>query len=182
MNKFTLDKDNCVLMVIDIQEKLVPAMQKVHKVIKNTRTLIATAKEFNIPIITTEQYPKGLGKTVTELQSLVDPNYLFEKVSFTAYTPQVKGLLQSLNKKKIIIVGMETHVCVFQTIRDLLTDGYEVFLACDAVCSRKKTNYKNAISLISNMGAVVTNTETIIFDLLKEAGTPEFKALSKLIK
>ena len=77
---------------------------------------------------------------------------------------------------------METHICVFQTVRDLLSEGYEVFLASDAICSRTKENSKSGLELMANMGAVVTNTETIIFDLLKEAGTPEFKVLSKLIK
>ena len=77
---------------------------------------------------------------------------------------------------------METHICVFQTARDLLNDGYQVFVVSDGVCSRSKENYLNGLSLMENMGAVITNTETVIFDLLKKAGTKEFKALSKLIK
>lgn len=182
MTKFTLDKDETILMVIDIQERLVPAMKVADKVIDNTNILISAAKEFNMPIVTTEQYPRGLGNTVPELKDHIDPNYLFAKTSFTAYTDEVKETFAKLNRKKIIITGMETHVCVFQTIRDLILEGYEVFLASDAVCSRSKKNYKNGLRLIENMGAVVTNTETIVFDLLKVAGTPEFKVLSKLIK
>lgn len=182
MNRFTLDKNETTLMVIDIQDRLVPVMSVADQVIDNTNILIATAKEFNMPIVTTEQYPKGLGNTVPELKDQINSNYLFEKNSFTAYTDEVKILLAQLNRKKILITGMETHICVFQTIRDLISDGYLVFIAADAVCSRTKENYKNGLQLIENMGAVVTNTETIVFDLLKKAGTPEFKTLSKLIK
>lgn len=182
MNKFILDKDQAILMVIDIQERLVPAMSDADQVINNTNILISAAKEFNMPMITTEQYPRGLGPTVPQLKGNIDPNYLFEKTSFTAYTEDVKRTLEKLGRKKIIIAGMETHVCVFQTIRDLLTEGYEVFVASDGVCSRSEKNYKNGLLLIENMGGVITNTETIVFDLLKAAGTPEFKVLSKLIK
>lgn len=184
MNKFILDKDQTVLMVVDIQDRLVPAMKTkiADKVIKNTNTLLSSAKELGMPIITTEQYPRGLGNTIFELRGSIDPNYVFEKTCFTAYTDDVAKTLKELNRKKIIITGMETHICIFQTVRDLLDNGYEVFLTSDAVCSRKKDNYLNGLKLMENMGAVVTNTETIIFDLLKVAGTPEFKVLSQLIK
>lgn len=182
MNKFILDKDQALLMVIDIQERLVPAMNVADQVINNTNILISAAKEFKMPIITTEQYPRGLGDTVPELKAHIDPNYVFAKTSFTAYTEEVKQAMEKLGRKKIIITGMETHICVFQTIRDLLTEGYEVFVSSDGVCSRTNENHKNGLSLIENMGAVITNTETIIFDLLKRAGSPEFKTLSKLIK
>lgn len=182
MNKFTLDKQDTILMVIDIQERLVPAMSLADQVIKNTTILISAAKEFNMPIITTEQYPRGLGPTLGELKDLIGPNYLFEKTSFTAYTEEVKLALEKLNRKKVIITGTETHVCVLQTIRDLLASGYDVFIASDAVCSRSQANFLNALDLIKSMGAVVTNTESIVFDLLKDAASPEFKTLSKLIK
>ena len=101
---------------------------------------------------------------------------------FSAYTEEIVTAIKETGGKKIIITGMEAHICVFQTVRDLLAAGYEVFVVSDAVCSRTKGNYLNALSLMSNMGAVVTNTETVLFDLLKEAGTAEFKALSPLIK
>lgn len=182
MNKFTLDRNDSLLMIIDIQERLVPVMKKGEKIIDKTNILISAAKELELPIITTEQYPKGLGPTVSQLKSNINSDNIFEKVTFTAYTEQVSSMLESLNRKKIIITGMETHICVFQTVRDLLAKGYEVFLVSDAVCSRSKDNYKNGLRLIESMGAMITNTETVIFDLLKEAGTPEFKTLSKLIK
>lgn len=182
MDKFFLQTEDALLMVIDIQEKLVPAMKYGDKVTKNINTLIAIARALEIPIVVTEQYPKGLGATIPEIKNNLGEILIYEKVSFTACTDEVKAVLSQLGRKKIIITGMETHVCVFQTVRDLLKEGFQVFLPQDAVCSRTKDNYRNGLSLISDMGAVITNTETILFDLMKKAGTPQFKELSKLIK
>lgn len=182
MYKFTLDREDTLLMVIDIQERLVPVMKYKDQVINNTNILIKVAKEMGFPVIVTEQYPKGLGRTVAEVIELVDEGDIYSKNSFTAYTNEVKDALESLGRKKILITGMESHVCVFQTVRDLLSEGYQVFLVRDGVSSRTKENYLNALDLMQSMGAVITNTETAIFDLLKVSGTPEFKTLSKLIK
>lgn len=182
LEKYILRQDETVLMVIDIQEKLVPVMKHAKEVIQNTNILISIAKELKIPIIVTEQYPKGLGKTVSDLSNNFKETLTYEKITFSSCTDEVTTTLRSLRRKKIIITGMETHVCVFQTVRDLLNLGYQVFVASDAVCSRTKNNYKNGLSLMSSMGAIVTNTETIFFDLMKKAGTPQFKELSKLIK
>lgn len=182
MDKFTLLPEDTVLMLIDIQEKLVPAMPYGQKVIQNTNILIAAADKLNIPIIATEQYPRGLGKTVSQLSINSDRVSLYEKITFNGCIEEVKTYLKQLNKRKILIAGMETHICVFQTIRELLALGYQVFVIGDAVCSRTKENYLNGLALMSAMGAVVTNTETVAFDLIKEAGTPLFKEISKLVK
>ncbi|NMB01044.1 MAG: isochorismatase family protein [Firmicutes bacterium] len=182
MGRFTLNREDTVLLEIDIQEKLVPVMKYRNQVIKNNQILITAAKEMNFPVLATEQYPKGLGRTVPELLELMDEENIFSKNSFTAYTDEVKGVLQKINRKKILVTGMETHVCVFQTVRDLLADDYEVFLVKDAVASRTKENYLNGLDLMKSIGAVITNTETAVFDLLKTSGTPEFKVMSKLIK
>jgi len=182
MKNYTLNKDEAVLMIIDIQERLTPAMKYGQKVIDNTKVLISAAKAMNIPIVVTEQYPKGLGKTVEEISAKLNEVTVYEKIKFSACTDEVNNALSQISRKKIIVTGMETHVCVFQTVRDLLSMGYDVFAAGDCVCSRTKDNYNNGLSLMSEMGAVVTNTETILFDLMKESGTPLFKELSKLIK
>jgi len=182
VDKFTLKQEEAVLMIIDIQERLVPAMENGKKVVDNTNILIKTAQKLDIPIIGTEQYPKGLGKTVPEIRENIDTDGFYEKLSYSAYIDEVRQALSKLGRKKVIITGMETHVCVFQTVRDLLEDGYQVFVAGDAVCSRTRDNYLNGLSLMDKMGAVITNTESIMFDLLKVAGTPVFKELSKLIK
>lgn len=180
MDKFTLQVEDSLLLVIDIQDRLVAAMGQGAQVIERTGILLQVAKAMNIPVIVTEQYPKGLGRTVAELP--IEGAKVFEKITFSAYTAEVAEALREANRKKIIVTGMETHVCVFQTVRDLLQAGYQVFVVQDAVCSRRKMNFKNGIALMAAMGAVITNTETVFFDLMKKAGTPEFKELSKLIK
>ncbi|HHX56146.1 MAG TPA: isochorismatase family protein [Clostridiales bacterium] len=182
MDKFTLKREDTVLFVIDIQDKLLAAMKYKDQVIDKNKILISAAKEMDFPIIATEQYPKGLGRTVDELLKLMDEKDIFAKNSFTAYTDEVKESLKSLGRKKILITGMETHICVFQTTRDLINDGYQVYLVKDAVTSRAKSNYLNGLDLCQSLGAVVTNTETAVYDLLKVSGTPEFKAMLKVIK
>ena len=183
MKKYMLNKEDVLLFIIDIQDRLVPVMKHGKKIIKNNVILIETSNELEIPVILTEQYPRGLGPTILEIREAIDNNArTFEKISFTGYTDEVRGALEESGKKKVIITGMETHVCVFQTVRDLIDNGYEVFIARDAVASRKKDNFLNALDLMKSMGAVIMDTETIIFDLLKTAGTPEFKILSSLIK
>lgn len=182
MNRFTLFKEESLLLIIDVQERLVPAMKYGKEVIQNTNVLISAAHEMNIPIIVTEQYPKGLGQTVPEINDRLGKAIKFEKTSFTACIEEVATALEAEKRKKIIITGMETHVCVFQTVRDLIGLGYHVFVVSDGVSSRTEENNKSGLDLIKDMGAVVINTETVLFDLIKKSGTPEFKALSKLIK
>jgi nicotinamidase-related amidase len=182
LNKYTLNQEDSVLLIIDIQEKLIPAVNQSEQVIKNAYILLTTAQKLGIPVIATEQYPNGLGKTVPNLSSHIDPLSIFEKVSFSGCIPGVVSTLKNLGRKKVIITGMETHVCVFQTVRDLLANDFEVFIASDAVSSRTEANYKSGLSMMAEMGAVISNTETIFFDLLKRAGTPVFKELSRLIK
>lgn len=182
MDKFTLLKEESLLLIIDIQERLAPAMKYGKQVINNTNVLISVAEEMNIPIVVTEQYPKGLGQTISEINDRLGNALKFEKTLFSACTEEVVTALEEAGKRKIIITGMETHVCVFQTVRELIGLGYEVFVVSDGVSSRQKENYRNGLELMKDVGAVITNTETVIFDLMKKAGTPEFKVLSKLIK
>ena len=182
MEKYYLSKEEAVLVVIDIQEKLVPVMSQKEKVIKNTNVLISMAKSMDIPIIVTQQYSKGLGNTVPQIDENLEGAMKFEKNTFSGCIEEVMDSLEKTGRKKVVITGMETHVCVFQSVRDLLKQGYYVFVAADAVCSRTQENHNNGLSIMQDMGAVISNTETILFDMLKESGTPQFKALSKLIK
>lgn len=182
MEKYILRKEDSLLLVIDIQEKLLPTMESKKSLVKNTLMLAETARTLSVPVIITEQYPKGLGPTVPEIKQSLSDAPVIEKVTFSGWIPELESRLIEFGRKQIVVVGMETHVCVFQTVRDLLVKGYRVFAVSDAVSSRKKTHYRNAIALIREMGAVVTNTETVFFDWLKMAGTPEFKALAPLLK
>lgn len=182
MSKFDLNRENAILLVIDIQDRLVPVMKNKDQVIQNTKVLLEGARQMDIPVIVTEQYPKGLGNTVEDIKKDLGDAQVFSKNSFTAYIDEVKSALKDIGRKKIIIVGMETHICVYQTTRDLISDGYDVHIVRDAMASRTKENFLNGLDLMKNIGAVISNTETIVFDLLKKAGTPEFKIMSKLIK
>lgn len=182
MDKYYVNKDEAILFIVDIQEKLARVMEQQDFVINNNGILIQAARTLHFPLLATEQYPKGLGRTVPQLFEHLHEDEIFEKMRFTAYTDDVAQRLKSHGKMKIILTGMETHVCVLQTTRDLLAAGYQVFVVADAITSRTEKNYQNGLDLMRQMGAVITNTETVLFDLLKVAGTPEFKALSPLIK
>lgn len=181
-DKYKLNTDDTVLMIIDLQEKLMNAMKDKERVYKNSNILLKAAKQLNIPVILTEQYPKGLGITVDEIKNNLPKHFYLDKITFSACGDNLNSELSRLGRKNIIVTGSETHICVFQTVRDLLALGYNIHLAKDAVCSRTDENYNNALELMREMGAVITNTETILFDLLKLAGTPDFKVISPLIK
>lgn len=182
MKKFDLKKEEAILLVIDIQERLASIMDDKDSVVNNTKTLIEASKLLDFPLIITEQYPKGLGSTLVELTENIDNPETYEKSSFNAYLEDIKEAIDSKYRKKIIIAGMETHICVMQTARELIGAGYQVFVVEDAVCSRTVENSKNGLDQMREMGAVITNTESVVFDLLKVSGTPEFKALSQMIK
>jgi nicotinamidase-related amidase len=183
VEKFLLDKNNAILLIIDVQERLAMVMDKKDQVVRNTLHLIELARMQNIPVVVTEQYPKGLGRTLTEITSAL-PSYLpIEKVSFNccgeaSFNEQIKRL----GRKKVIVTGMETHICVLQTSVGLIQDGFDVHLVQDAVCSRTKENWRSGVEFIRDAGGAITNTETALFQLLGVAGTPEFKTISNRIK
>lgn len=181
MDKYILDRKDTVLLIVDIQERLIPAMKYKDEAIKGTNILIEACNMMDIPIIVTEQYPRGLGKTSESLEGL-EKAKVFEKTRFTACIDEVVEELERLDRKKVIVVGMETHVCVFQTVRDLVGLGYHPFLAKDAVSSRGKDNTKNGLSLIREVGGLVSNVETILFDLMKDSKDENFREISALIK
>jgi nicotinamidase-related amidase len=182
MNPNELSAQSALLMVIDIQEKLVPAMAAGGQVIRNATVMLETAGALGIPVIITEQYPQGLGGTVSALAPWLDHAMRFTKTTFSACTADVLGHLAASERKQILVVGMETHVCVYQTVRGLAALGYEVYVLRDAVCSRSEENRLNGLELMHRAGAIITNTETVFFDLLKAAGTESFRKLRALIR
>lgn len=183
MSKFTLDKDNVTLLIVDIQDRLAAAMKQREKVVENTLHLIELAKMLDIPIIVTEQYPKGLGSTVQEIKEALPSYSPIEKLTFNCCgVSDFSDALKQAGRKKIILTGMETHICVLQTALGLLQDGYAVHAVSDAICSRTKENWKVGLGFMHDAGAVITGTETVLFQLLGVAGTEEFKAVSKRIK
>jgi nicotinamidase-related amidase len=183
-DKFFLDKDNAVLVVIDVQEKLCRAMDEtaLEKLTGNIAILQEAARELGIPTVATEQYVKGLGETLCVLKEKLTAPAL-EKMTFSCCgeTPFPERL-KELGRKQVIVTGMETHVCVLQTVLELLDAGYHVHLVKDAVMSRRKENWQVGVKGAQAAGAVVTSTEAALFQLLRVAGTEEFKKLSKLVR
>jgi isochorismate hydrolase len=183
MEKFFLDKNNVALVIIDIQERLAAVMKMKEAVINNCLHLIELAKMLSIPIILTEQYPKGIGQTVEPIRRALPDYRPIEKIAFSCCDePSFLDEMKRLNKKSLIITGMETHICILQTSIGLLRESYTIHLVKDAVCSRTKENWRVACEFIRDAGGVVTCTETVLFQLLRTAGTEEFRAISKRIK
>lgn len=185
INMSIADSSNSVLMVIDIQERLTTAMpQGVRdRVIEQVEVLLTAAEALSVPVMVTEQYPKGLGHTEPALLSkLPADSPVIEKTHFSsAQVEDVSSVLQGLGRKQVFLAGMETHICVLQTALDLLKQGYEVFVIEDAVSSRAKGNQFNALQRLRFAGAVITNVESLLFEWLGDASHPEFKKLAKLI-
>ncbi len=183
LNNFFLHKQDTILVIIDIQERLAAAMGERQAVIANCLHLINAAGLLQIPVLITEQYPKGLGPTVNEIKEALQAYGLMEKIAFNCCEePDFLNKIASSGRNKIILTGMETHICVLQTCLGLLKEGYSVHVANDAVCSRKSENHKTALEFMRDAGAVITCTETVLFQLLEKAGTEEFKIISKRIK
>lgn len=182
--KFFLDAENAALVVIDVQEKLCRAMDEnvLAHLVKNAGILIDTANELKMPVIVTEQYVKGLGETLPELKEKIASAAL-EKMAFSCCgDDRFVSKINNLGRKTLIIVGMECHVCVLQTVIELLDAGYNVHLVRDAVMSRRRDNWFVGLEAARDAGAVITSTEAALFQLLKVAGTEEFKKLSKLVR
>lgn len=184
-DRFFLERDKAVLVVIDVQEKLCLAMdQKVlGKLTRNIGILLESAAELNVPVLVTEQYVKGLGATLGELKEKAGAASCYEKMSFSSCgSPEFVEKLKASGRTQVIITGMETHVCVLQTVIELRDAGFEVHVVKDAVMSRDKRNWQIAMEAMTLTGAVPTCTESVMFQLLKVAGTEEFKKLSKLVR
>ena len=169
------------LLVVDVQEKLVPVIADHERVVFNIRRLIGGAKILGVPVVATEQYRKGLGPTVPELAGQLGP--IPDKLTFSCCgCPEVFAQLRSVGIHKILVAGIEAHVCVQQTVLDLLGDGWRVYLAVDAVGSRNPLDRDTALRRMDSSGAVLTTTEAALFEWCQVAGTPEFKEISRLVR
>ncbi len=175
-------EESC-LIVIDMQDRLVPAMQAPARTIKNAGILISAAKKLEIPILLTEQYPKGLGHTVEELRRITEDIPIIEKLHFSCMKDDnFSKQFKSLHKKQVIITGMEAHICVLQTAVHLMEEGYEVFVVTDATSSRSLESEKACLDRLSSSGAGIVTTEMVVFEWLGQAGTEAFKELLPLVK
>ncbi|MFR6221241.1 MAG: isochorismatase family protein [Anaerococcus sp.] len=176
------NKDNTLLLVIDLQEKLMPAIYESDKIIKNSACLLKVFEMYGIKKIATEQYPKGLGQSVDEIKENLDDEHIFSKTSFDAITDEVYSYLKENKITNVIITGAETHICVYQTVRRLLFEGYKVFVVEDAVSSFNKEQKDLGLKAMSDMGASLVNTEMLMFDLASDAKDENFKEISKMVK
>ena len=187
-----LSRSRAALLVVDLQERLIPAMPEevAGRVLRNTAILIDAAARLGLPIVVSQQYPRGLGPTVPAIeQALAAASaggaalHRFDKLEFSAAAaPAFSMILPRLDRDQWIVTGMEAHVCVYQSARDLAARGAAVHVVADAVCSRTKASWRTGLALAERAGALPTSTEVCVFDLLGRAGTDEFRALSKAIK
>jgi nicotinamidase-related amidase len=182
-----LDPKKTAVVVVDIQERLADAMptEQLGRVRRATRILIEAAWLLGAPLLATEQYPKGLGPTLNELnEALVGANAKrFEKTEFSALDAQGFGAaFDETGARAAVVVGMETHVCVYQTVRDLTAKGIDVYVPIDGVASRQEDHRETGLELCERAGAIRTTAETVVFDWLRRGQGDAFKQLSKLIR
>lgn len=178
-----LTVENTCLVIVDVQEKLLPVMAEPEQVVKNTAVLIQIAKTLNIPILWCQQVPKALGPTVRELSSLLEGADPIDKSTFSCCGDETfMERIDGLKVQTAIVCGIESHVCVFQTARDLIQHGLYVHVVADALSSRTNENKAIGINRMAKEGAVITSTEMLLFELLRDAKHPNFRGLAKLIK
>ena len=177
-----LEAGGAVLLVIDMQDKLLPSIDDAEARTAAAVKMIQAARTLGVPIIATEQYPAGLGPTCAVVKQALADTPIADKVRFSACIENVMHALAQLSRRLIIVVGIEAHVCVQQTVLDLLRGGYLPFVCADAVSSRRRLDRETAIARMRQAGAVITTTESAIFELLGQAGTQQFRQILPIVK
>lgn len=175
-----LQKDKSCLLLIDVQEKLTPLVMNSDKLIASCEWLMRVASEFDVPLLVSEQYSKGLGPTIEPLRKIMPGKTDIDKLHFSCYRSQsFLKHWQQLNRKQAVIAGIETHVCVLQTSLDLIKAGYEVYVVVDGVSSRNLIDHQTGIERMRAEGVQLVTREMVFFEWMEQAGTSVFKALSK---
>ena len=178
-----ITKDHTVGLVIDIQERLLPHIAGHEVLLKNVETLILGLNALEVPVMITEQYRKGLGETVPAIQEALQYFEPMEKMTFSCCDdPHFIVRLNNMAKKNVIVCGIESHVCVLQTVIDLLESGFQPVVVKDCISSRKPLDKEIAVRRMSREGAIITSYESILFELARISGTDTFKTISKLVK
>lgn len=180
-----LSPSHCALMVVDIQERLMPAVAGREQVVKNAVLLMKTAKTLQMPILATTQYVAKIGALLPEVQAELNGLVPIDKMEFGGFNnPAVKRAAEHLAKgiDTIILCGVETHICIYQTAIGAILEGYKIWVPADAVSSRVRHNHRTGINRIREIGGVVANTELVIYELLHKAGSQEFKELLPFLK
>lgn len=179
-----LEPRQCALLVIDIQEKLLPPIHEKERLIRNSQLLIRLADMLSLPIIATTQYAKGLGPIVPEIASLLPATRPLDKLEFGCFGNGefCSNLAQLQGRNTLLLCGMETHICVLQTALGALNQGHLIHVAADAVSSRTELNWKLGLERMRDAGVVISSTEMMIYELLGKSGTPEFKQILQYLK
>ena len=180
-----LEAEQCALIVVDIQQKLLPPIFEKERLVKNSQLLVRLAKTLSIPIMMTTQYSKGLGATVPEVSSLLPEVAAIDKLEFGCFGSDLfRAGLKALpgNRNTVLLCGMETHICVMQTALGALNDGYLVHVASDAVSSRSEWNWHIGLDRMRAAGAVISSTEMMMYELLRCSGTAQFKEMLSYLK
>lgn len=171
------------LVVVDVQERLLPAMAEPARVVRNCARLMQAAHRLEVPTLVSEQYPQGIGATVAELRALAPADSVLEKLHFSCGDDAAfAARLEATRRRQVVVAGIESHVCVLQSCLRFLQQGYEVFVVADACSSRDPANVELAMARLRAAGVGVVGTEMVLFEWLHRAGTAEFKDLMKLIK
>lgn len=185
MARRMLEPEQCALLVIDIQEKLLPPIWEKERLVRNAQLLIRLAGILKIPALATTQYTKGLGATVPEVASLLPESPAIDKVMFSCFGSDVFcNLLKRLpgQRTTVLLCGMETHICVMQTALSALREGYNVHVASDAVSSRTELNWRIGLERMRSAGAILSSAEMMMYELLRSSGSPAFKELLPYLK
>ncbi len=177
-----LRREETLLLIVDVQERLLPAMFEAERVLRFCALLARAARQLQIPVTATEQNPSRLGTTASLVADHIEGFAPIPKMLFSACTPQMLADLNADKRRTILLCGLETHVCVTQTALDLIENGFQIFVPADAVSSRYESDKKVGLDRMKSAGAVLCSTEMAIFELLREAGTPDFKALLTHLK
>ena len=180
-----LNVENCIFLIIDFQDKLLNAVYNKDSVLENAVILSKAASLLKIPVCITEQYPKGLGNTKSAIQQCLmeTQTKTFEKTAFNALVdPVLAATIKSTNRTQVVVFGIETHICVHQTVDALLNDDYEVHVIQDICSSRFIEEHSAGLMRMKDNGAIISTTEIALFELLKTAKNPNFKTLQSLIK
>jgi nicotinamidase-related amidase len=178
-----LRRNDALLVIVDIQTKLLNVMFEKERLVSSCIKLIQACKLLEVPMLLTEQYPQGMGPTDPQILEVLEDKTTIEKLSFSCCGAEdFNRKLSEFGRKQIVVIGIETHICVLQTVHDLLHQRYSVYVPYDAVSSRKEPDYKNALDRMRHAGVTIGSVESAVFELLEKAGTPTFKKVSKLIK
>ena len=174
-----MNAHDSALLVIDVQERLLPHIHDWQRVLENVQWLVKVAQKLEVPVMASEQYPKGIGKTHADVAALLPPDAVVEKLHFSCVASRCLVPLAAYSKRQIVVCGIESHVCVLQTVLDLKQHGKEVFVVDDAVGSRAPADKALALERMRGHGVAIVSREMVAFEWLHQAGTPLFKEISQ---